>query len=217
MSYKKVILIGYSGHGYVVAEVAIENQCEIIGYTDKTELNKNPYKLKYMGFEFASNFEGWKNNSDYIIGVGDNNIRHKIYNHILAKNNNQLTASSTLIIDHIGILTKAYSYANVAYVGGGMGSKGLHNILEAATFGVPVIIGKNYDKFPEAGKLEDLGGLFSIASSADFQTIATKLFEDDHFRDKTGMICGHWINSNTGATHEIVDYLKTIDEKLIIN
>lgn len=128
-----------------------------------------------------------------------------------------LKKPSTLIIDTIGLLTKAYSYADVAYVGGAMGTKGLHNILEAATYGVPVIIGKNYEKFPEAGKLEDLGGLFSVATSTDFESIATKLFEDDHFRDKTGMICGHWINSNTGATREIVAYLKNINEKLILD
>ncbi|WP_292889210.1 glycosyltransferase N-terminal domain-containing protein [Nonlabens sp.] len=128
-----------------------------------------------------------------------------------------LEAESTLIIDSIGLLTKAYSYADLAYVGGAMGTKGLHNILEAATYGVPVIIGKNYDKFPEAGKLEDLGGLFSVKDALDFETMTNQLLEDDYLRDKTGMICGHWINSNTGATREIVTYLKTIDEKLILD
>ncbi|WP_194851376.1 3-deoxy-D-manno-octulosonic acid transferase [Nonlabens antarcticus] len=127
-----------------------------------------------------------------------------------------LKNTSTLIIDTIGLLTKAYSYADVAYVGGGMGTSGLHNILEAATYGVPVVIGKNYEKYPEAGKLEDLGGLFSVKNSAKFTDIANKLFEDDFLRDKTGMICGHWINSNTGATDQVLEYLKTIDEEFII-
>lgn len=115
---------------------------------------------------------------------------------------------STLIVNTIGLLTKIYSYASVAYVGGAMGKKGLHNILEAATYGVPVVIGKNYKKFPEAGKLEDLGGLFSVSSQADFEQTMNKLLTDDMLRDKTGMICEHWINSNTGATREIVEYLK---------
>jgi len=127
------------------------------------------------------------------------------------------TEKSTLVINTIGLLTKAYSYADFAYVGGAMGTKGLHNILEAATYGVPVIIGKNYEKFPEASKLEDLGGLFSVQNASEFESITNKLLEDDHFRDKTGMICGHWINSNTGATREIVTYLKSIDEKLILD
>ncbi|MEN8899926.1 MAG: glycosyltransferase N-terminal domain-containing protein, partial [Nonlabens sp.] len=77
-----------------------------------------------------------------------------------------LEKPSTIVIDTIGLLTKAYSYADLAYVGGAMGTKGLHNILEAATYGVPVIIGKNYSKFPEASKLEDLGGLFSVKNPA---------------------------------------------------
>ncbi|WP_124978892.1 3-deoxy-D-manno-octulosonic acid transferase [Nonlabens xiamenensis] len=127
------------------------------------------------------------------------------------------SSSSTLVIDSIGLLTKAYSYADVAYVGGGMGTKGLHNILEAATFGVPVLIGKNYEKFPEAGKLEDLGGLFSVVDAADLEQSLKRLLEDDQLREKTGMICGHWINSNTGATQLIVDHLKTWDEKLILD
>jgi 3-deoxy-D-manno-octulosonic-acid transferase len=128
-----------------------------------------------------------------------------------------IESASTLIIDSIGLLTKVYSYADLAYVGGAMGTKGLHNILEAATYGVPVIIGKNYEKFPEAGKLEDLGGLFSVKDALEFETMTNQLLEDDYLRDKTGMICGHWINSNTGATREIVNYLKTIDEKLILD
>jgi 3-deoxy-D-manno-octulosonic-acid transferase len=128
-----------------------------------------------------------------------------------------LQNTSTLVIDTIGLLSRAYSYASLAYVGGAMGTKGLHNILEAATFEVPVIIGKNYSKFPEAGKLEDLGGLFSVKNSKEFASITNQLLEDDHLREKTGMICGHWINSNTGATREIINYLKTIDEKLIVD
>ncbi|MDP5077473.1 MAG: 3-deoxy-D-manno-octulosonic acid transferase [Nonlabens sp.] len=120
-----------------------------------------------------------------------------------------------LIVDTIGLLTKAYSYASVAYVGGAMGTKGLHNILEAATFGVPVVIGKNYEKFPEAGKLEDLGGLFSIKSASEATEILDELFTNDFLRDKTGMICEHWINSNTGATREVINYIKSIDEKLV--
>tara|TARA_R110002012_G_scaffold20158_2_gene71670 strand:- start:2448 stop:3734 length:1287 start_codon:yes stop_codon:yes gene_type:complete len=128
-----------------------------------------------------------------------------------------LQQSNILILDTIGLLTKAYSYASIAYVGGAMGTSGLHNILEAATYGVPVIIGKNYEKFPEAGKLEDLGGLFSVSTPDEFMEIMDQLLTDDFLCDKTGMICGHWINSNTGATREVLNYLKQIDEKLVIS
>ncbi len=115
--------------------------------------------------------------------------------------------SSVLIIDTIGLLTKIYSYANIAYVGGGMGTKGLHNILEPATFGVPIVIGKNFDKFPEAERLQSLAGLFSISNAAACSSIISKLVNDKNFRSKTGRICEHWINSNTGATKQICDYV----------
>jgi 3-deoxy-D-manno-octulosonic-acid transferase len=125
------------------------------------------------------------------------------------------TSKTILIIDVIGLLAKIYSYADVAYVGGGMGNSGLHNILEAATYGVPVVIGKNYQKYPEAGKLEDLGGLFSVANETEFETTLSMFFYDNDLRSKTGMICGHWVNSNTGATRSILKYLKNVDEDLV--
>ena len=77
-----------------------------------------------------------------------------------------LREASVLIVDTIGLLTKIYSYADIAYVGGAMGITGLHNILEPATFGVPIVIGKNYDDFPEAERLESLAGLFSIKNAS---------------------------------------------------
>ncbi|EDM43544.1 3-deoxy-D-manno-octulosonic-acid transferase [unidentified eubacterium SCB49] len=118
-----------------------------------------------------------------------------------------LNEASVLIVDNVGMLTKIYSYADIAYVGGGMGTDGLHNILEPATFGVPVVIGKNFEKFPEAERLRSLAGLFSVSNSMEYSSIMTKLVNDSNFRSKTGMICGHWINSNTGATKQICDYV----------
>lgn len=112
-----------------------------------------------------------------------------------------------LIVDTIGYLTKIYSYAHIAYVGGAIGETGLHNILEPATFGVPIIIGNNYAKFPEAERLQSLAGLFSISNSEECSKILDKLVTDKNFRSKTGMICGHYVNSNTGATKIVVDYL----------
>ncbi len=116
--------------------------------------------------------------------------------------------SQVLIIDNIGLLSKVYSYADVAFVGGASGTTGLHNILEPATFGVPIITGQNIVNFPEAVKLEKLAGLFSVANAEELQQIARKLTENENFRKKTGMISGHFINSNTGATRVIATYLK---------
>ena len=77
---KKVILIGYSGHAYVVADIAIENQYDIIGYTEKSRAQNNPFNLNYAGYEREIDF--FENNKEigYIIGIGDNLIREKIYN-----------------------------------------------------------------------------------------------------------------------------------------
>ena len=122
----------------------------------------------------------------------------------------KLIEAKVLIIDMIGLLTKIYSYADIAYVGGAAGNTGLHNILEPATFGVPIIIGDNFEKFPEAKKLQQLAGLYSVQSSEEFTQILSKLINDTSFRSKTGMIAGHFINSNTGATTKIMNYIEKL-------
>ncbi len=117
------------------------------------------------------------------------------------------------IMNTIGYLSRVYSYGDIAYVGGAMGTGGLHNILEPATFGIPIIIGKNFEKFREAKQLQKLAGLFSVSNPYEFSQVMNKLVEDKKFREKTGMIAGHFINSNTGATAIITKYLdKKIEE-----
>ncbi|MBK5213561.1 MAG: 3-deoxy-D-manno-octulosonic acid transferase [Flavobacteriaceae bacterium] len=129
-----------------------------------------------------------------------------------AKEEVNISEYSVLIIDCIGLLSKLYSYADIAYIGGAMGKTGLHNILEAATFGVPIVIGKNYDGFPEAIRLQDLAGLYSVKNSAECGEILNKMENNASFRNKTGMICGHFVNKNTGATKKIVNYITTISK-----
>lgn len=128
------------------------------------------------------------------------------------KENKNLEEYKVLIIDTIGLLTKIYSYADVAYVGGAMGTTGLHNILEPATFGVPIIIGTHFEKFPEAKRLQQLAGLYAVANQEELTKILNKLLKDQKFRTQTGMIAGHFINSNTGATRTVMKYLSTIHE-----
>lgn len=118
-----------------------------------------------------------------------------------------LSEYQVLIVDTIGLLGKLYSYAQIAYVGGAAGNTGLHNILEPATFGIPIIIGKNFDKFPEAKRLQQLAGLYSAKDPEEFHELMDHFINDSNFRDKTGMICGHFISSNKGATRTIKSYL----------
>ncbi len=115
-----------------------------------------------------------------------------------------LSETSILILDTIGLLTKVYSYAALAYVGGAAGNTGLHNILEPATFGIPIVIGNNFKKFPEALKLQDLAGLYAVENEDDCENVLDKFVTDKKFREQTGMICGHFVNSNTGATLRII-------------
>ncbi|MBW1294380.1 3-deoxy-D-manno-octulosonic acid transferase [Aquimarina litoralis] len=125
------------------------------------------------------------------------------------KEGNDLKEYQVFIMNTIGYLSRVYSYGDIAYVGGAMGTSGLHNILEPATFGMPIIIGQNFEKFREAKQLQKLAGLFSISSASEFSKIMNKLIENKKFREQTGMIAGHFINSNTGATKTIVEYLSS--------
>jgi 3-deoxy-D-manno-octulosonic-acid transferase len=122
----------------------------------------------------------------------------------------KLNRAKVLCIDTIGLLNKIYSYADIAYVGGAAGKTGLHNILEPATFGVPIVIGSHFEKFPEAKRLQQLAGLYSVKSGAECKEVLGKLIADPSFRNKTGMIAGHFINSNTGATAHIMEYLEKL-------
>ncbi len=126
------------------------------------------------------------------------------------KEGKKLSDYRVFIIDTIGLLTKIYSYADVAYVGGALGTTGLHNILEPATFGVPIITGANFEKFPEAKKLRQLAGLFAISNQEELDEILHKLLIDPRFRSQTGMIAGHFINSNTGATETVMEYIANV-------
>ncbi|RCW94028.1 3-deoxy-D-manno-octulosonic acid transferase [Winogradskyella arenosi] len=112
------------------------------------------------------------------------------------------------ILDTIGYLSKAYSYADIAYVGGGAGATGLHNILEPAVFGMPIIIGKNYEKFPEAKALITLGGVTSVATPEAFTNTLENLINNDTVRQNQGDITQTYIRSHRGAVHKIMAYFK---------
>lgn len=114
-----------------------------------------------------------------------------------------------LIIDTIGILTKIYSYADLAYVGGGFVT-GLHNTLEPAVFGIPVIIGPNFNGFAEAEELVQLGGVNSIKDSSQFNNLVNTYSENNEYRLKIGQINANYIQEKAGATKRIVDELKSV-------
>ncbi|WP_246109154.1 3-deoxy-D-manno-octulosonic acid transferase [Seonamhaeicola algicola] len=124
------------------------------------------------------------------------------------KENSNLPNAQVFIINTIGILSKIYNYANIAYVGGAMGNTGLHNTLEPAVFGVPIIIGKNYDKFPEAADMINFGGMFSIANNQELSEILSKLITKSDFCNKAGSKNLNYIKNNKGAVIQILSYLR---------
>ncbi|WP_299110733.1 glycosyltransferase N-terminal domain-containing protein [uncultured Winogradskyella sp.] len=122
--------------------------------------------------------------------------------------NKNLSRNGVFILDTIGYLSKVYSYANIAYVGGAAGNTGLHNILEPAVFGVPILIGKNYEKFPEAKKLIELKGVVSVTNASEFETELNTLISNKEIREKQGKINKIFIEKNKGAVVQILNYLR---------
>jgi len=114
---------------------------------------------------------------------------------------------NVFIIDSIGILTKIYSYADIAYVGGGFGNPGVHNILEPATFGVPIVIGPNFSHFGEATALVNMEGCVSISNKKELFDAFSNLIANDDIRHEKGHICSTFVQMNKGATNIIVKYI----------
>ncbi len=114
-----------------------------------------------------------------------------------------ISGAEVLIIDNIGMLLHLYQYSYIAYIGGGFG-KNIHNILEAATFGKPVIFGPAFQKFQEAVDLISLGGAFPVNNYNEFRTTIQLLFTDSKKLDNASEICKKFVIDNSGATSIIM-------------
>ena len=112
-----------------------------------------------------------------------------------------------LLIDGYGLLSSIYRYATVAYVGGGFGV-GIHNVPEAAVYGVPVFFGPNNRKFREARELIEAGGCFEIHSADDFNRQADRLFADAQALTQAGQAAGRYISNNAGATDAVFSVVR---------
>ena len=107
-----------------------------------------------------------------------------------------------LVIDVIGILNSLYRYASIAYIGGGFG-KGIHNILEAATYGKPIIFGRNYKKFKEANDLIGLYAAFSVSNYEDLNKVICQLSADPRAIQNAGNKAKQYVMDNIGASQNI--------------
>lgn len=138
-----------------------------------------------------------------------NSIRKKVVL-FSEKENKDLSQFNVFIIDTIGILTKIYSYADIAYVGGGFGNPGVHNILEPATFGVPIVIGPNYSHFEEATTLVQLSGCLSITTQRELEQALSDLIQNNETRYNKGQICNTFVQKNKGATNSILSKITNL-------
>ncbi len=120
-----------------------------------------------------------------------------------------------IVIDNIGMLSQLYKMANVAYVGGGFNSSGIHNILEAAVYGIPVIFGPEYEKFKEASDLVEMGGAYSINDALELETLLTGLFENNNQMKNASAVCKKYVYENGGATASVMNYI--YEKRLLTN
>lgn len=172
-----------------------EDEAILIDY-----INNHPKKLKFV-------IAPHEIKTEKILGLAGTILKKTA----LLSNVDENTISNyeVLIIDNIGMLTKIYSYADIAYVGGGFAT-GLHNTLEPAVFGIPVIIGPNYDGFKEVEDLIDQKGILPIADAWSFSELIKKLLSQPQFLLKTGEINAQYIIKNKGASIQIIRYLRTL-------
>ncbi|MDR3117885.1 MAG: 3-deoxy-D-manno-octulosonic acid transferase [Mediterranea sp.] len=108
-----------------------------------------------------------------------------------------------LIMDCFGLLSSVYRYGEIAYIGGGFGA-GIHNTLEAAVYGIPVVFGPKYQKFMEAIRMIETKGAFSIKNYEELSELFDKIMFDNKFLRKAGALAGYYVTSNAGATDKVL-------------
>ncbi len=115
--------------------------------------------------------------------------------------------ASNLVIDNVGLLNTLYRYGHIAYIGGGLG-KGIHNTLEPAAFGLPIIFGPKYERFEEARQFVARGGAFVVRDAAALSDVLRQLQDADFYENASRAVLGY-LEENRGATEQVVAFLRT--------
>jgi 3-deoxy-D-manno-octulosonic-acid transferase len=115
---------------------------------------------------------------------------------------------NVLVIDNIGMLSRLYRYARIAYVGGGFGDDGVHNVLEAAVYGKPVVFGPVIEKYIEAVELTESGGGLIIDSAVEVEKVFDRLIGDQQEREEMGNAAREYVYSRQGATGTIIRFIQ---------
>jgi len=116
--------------------------------------------------------------------------------------------ASVLVIDNIGLLSRLYKYAYISYIGGGFTKDGIHNSLEAAVYGKPVVFGPNYKKYREATELIEVEGAKSFSTIEELTQIMLTLINDNDDYVQKCAAAKNYVESNRGATGKIMSYIQ---------
>ncbi|HVT86848.1 MAG TPA: glycosyltransferase N-terminal domain-containing protein [Chitinophagaceae bacterium] len=133
----------------------------------------------------------------------------------LVTSNPQPATGNTLIIDSIGLLSRLYKYATITYVGGALKPIGVHNVLEAAVYGKPVLFGPYYNKYIEAAELVQCGGGLSFSDTASLQEKIDMLLKNENEYIKTCKVSEKYVISKKGATQKIIQFIQ--EKRLLTN
>src|SRR5690606_14329218 len=139
-----------------------------------------------------------------------NRLEQKINKEVVRYSNynpDDLSTANVFIIDTIGILTQVYAYADIAYVGGAFRT-GLHNILEPATYGIPVVIGPKYKKFQEANDLVSLGSCLVVNNIEELSNTFNELIKNTSLRKDLGSKNKDFVLKNKNATRIVMDFIE---------
>lgn len=129
------------------------------------------------------------------------------YSQLSTNNNDEI---NVLIIDNVGILSRLYNYARISYVGGGFGNGGVHNILEPAVYGRPVVFGPVYERYREAAELIEFGGAFSIENALELEKTMDRLLTRHEEYINACDASRKYVAEHSGTAPKIMEYIQTI-------
>jgi 3-deoxy-D-manno-octulosonic-acid transferase len=191
-----------------VEKSLLGNNCIVAGSTwkeDEEILKKVWERVQYSDLKLIiAPHEIHKAHLDELVKI----FPEAVYYSSFEQNAGELKPAAVIIIDNVGLLSRLYQYATVTYVGGGFTKDGIHNILEAAVWGKPVVFGPNYKKYREASELIQAGAGFSISTGEELKKLADSLFTDKNHLQAAGNKAKSYIDTNTGATQKILRYIQ---------
>lgn len=143
-------------------------------------------------------------------------FKHSIrYSQWMKITNKKTEEANVLIIDNIGMLSRLYNYATIAFVGGGFGDDGVHNVLEAAVYGKPVVFGPVFEKYIEAIELIDEGGGFTVENALELEELFKELLTDKQLYKETSEASRNYVYTKKGATDKILQFIQ--EKRLLTN